>query len=802
MMGRSARWRSAIAGIAVLLLAFPAVPAVAADPVPDITGMFLDGWYPTAYPPVRPVTVDSDTVTIETDPWRFVMNGTATGDLIAGLWTVEITTDSVAAPLAVGPAPLGRINGGGSSCSLVDAGGEILELERAPDGTFTRFAASITTLCRSNPMPLPVRAEVRYHSTLAFSGLSILPTPPISWPTPHPTLDFGTVAVGDQANDAITVANTGHEPLDVQVAAPVQPGFTIDASSCADPVPVAGSCTVDVRFEPTDVGDVTASLTIETPDIGTLQRTITVAGRGTGTGTIALTPIGAPPEDWLAPDGGYLFEIDVQPQAARGFVTLETTCGDDRFGAINAGIPRPLGYVIVLPPGPCSATATFDGQDGWGDAISGPVDFEVPHFSLTWAEASTSDGLSAGGWSRAGLPVTLAATVQGTNGDEPSGGTLTITDDLTDQVLATQPVTSDDTTLSVSLGVLPSGEHPYRAEFTGDGTVLASAVRYIVLVDGDRPVGTVVIDDPEGATADPNVTLDLTATDASTAVTSMRLSESPIVSGGVLVDATTMDAADSLPWELTGPDGTKPIYAQWRDAVGNWSVPVSASVVLDRVTPTAGTPTLRPATGRPSFTGTRAPMSLRWSGADGMSGIAGFDIELSTDGAAYVRLATATPATAMTRPLSPGHSYRLRVRAIDRAGNIGAWTAGSTQRLDGIQQSSTAVRYAGSWRSTSSTAYWGGSSRWASSAGATAAVSFSGRAFAWVTSVGPDRGAARIVIDGRTVATVDLRATTKRHRVVVWSQTWASAGRHTVTIRVVGTRNRPRVDVDGFLVVR
>lgn len=90
----------------------------------------------------------------------------------------------------------------------------------------------------------------------------------------------------------------------------------------------------------------------------------------------------------------------------------------------------------------------------------------------------------------------------------------------------------------------------------------------------------------------------------------------------------------------------------------------------------------------------------------------------------------------------------------------------------------------------------------ASGAGASSTLTFTGRAVARVASVGPDRGAARIIVDGRTVATVDLRSSTKRHRVVVWSRTWSSAERHTLTIRVVGTSGRPRVDVDGFLVVR
>ena len=804
MRGRPGLTRPTIATLLALILAFPAAAPAAAVPVPDITGMFIDGWYPQAYPSTRPVTVDPDTMTVESDQSNVVVSGTGTDGLFSGPWNVVISTGTQAIPLVVGPAPLAQTNGGGSTCDLNDAGGDILELERAPDQTVTRFAASITTRClNTNPRPDPVRVEIRYHSTLTYPGFVISPTPPISWPTPHSTLDFGDVAVGDHGDKTITITNTGLEPLDVSVDAPANPDFAIDTSDCEDPVAVAGSCSIGVHFEPTDVGTLFASLTITTPGLDTLERPITVEGRGTGVPTITLMPVGAAPEDWLIPDGGYVFAMDVQPQAARGFVNLDTTCGDDRQGAVGPQIPRPFHYVIVLPPGPCSATATLDGTNGWGDATSGPVDFDVPHFSLTWLQSSTNEGLSSGGWNRAALPVTLTATVEGTNGDAPSGGTLTISDDLTHAVLASEPVTAADTSISVELGVLAPGEHPYRATFSGDGIVAGSTKRYVVLIDGDLPSGSVAIDEPGGATADPEITLDLSATDASTDVTSMRVAATATMAGDVLADATTVAATDQLPWTLAGPDGTKTVHVQWRDAVGNWSVPVSASVILDRMAPTAGKPTWKPATGRRAFVGSHAPIAVRWSGSDtGASGIDGYDVDQSTDGGGFVRVATRAHSTSLTRMLTPGHTYRFRVRAIDRAGNVGAWAYGTTSRLDGIQQSSARVHYGGAWRTTSATAYWGGSLRRASVAGKTASLAFTGRAFAWVASVGPDRGVARVIVDGRTVATVDLHSTSRQSRVVVWSRSWTSAGRHTVIIRVLGTRGRPRVDVDGFLVIR
>ena len=62
-------------------------------------------------------------------------------------------------------------------------------------------------------------------------------------------------------------------------------------------------------------------------------------------------------------------------------------------------------------------------------------------------------------------------------------------------------------------------------------------------------------------------------------------------------------------------------------------------------------------------------------------------------------------------------------------------------------------------------------------------------------------GSARVLVDGRSVGTVSLHATTSQPRRVVFSHAFATTGTHRVAIRVVGTAGHPRVDVDGFAVV-
>ena len=54
--------------------------------------------------------------------------------------------------------------------------------------------------------------------------------------------------------------------------------------------------------------------------------------------------------------------------------------------------------------------------------------------------------------------------------------------------------------------------------------------------------------------------------------------------------------------------------------------------------------------------------------------------------------------------------------------------------------------------------------------------------------------------NGTKVATVDLRSLKPADRRVAWVGSWSSSISRTVTIKVLGTKGRPWVDVDGFVV--
>ncbi|MGH9021475.1 MAG: hypothetical protein ACRDV0_10790, partial [Acidimicrobiales bacterium] len=211
----------------------------------------------------------------------------------------------------------------------------------------------------------------------------------------------------------------------------------------------------------------------------------------------------------------------------------------------------------------------------------------------------------------------------------------------------------------------------------------------------------------------------------------------------------------------------------------------SPRVTIDQTLPKATAPTQSLRTGVAlGGTSTAQPLLARiaWTGSDSGSGIAGYDLARSYDGAAYVTLATATTATSFDTTLNPGHSYRFRVRARDKAGNVGSWVYASTWYPSLVQQTSSTVIYAGTWASSSLTGYSGGSMKHANSAGATTSMTFAGRAVAWVTTLRPTAGAARVYIDGVLVVTLDTLSASTAYRQVVFGKAWSSYGTHTIKI--------------------
>jgi hypothetical protein len=198
--------------------------------------------------------------------------------------------------------------------------------------------------------------------------------------------------------------------------------------------------------------------------------------------------------------------------------------------------------------------------------------------------------------------------------------------------------------------------------------------------------------------------------------------------------------------------------------------------------------------------GSTVPGAVSWHGNDVGWGIDHYTVQRSVDGSAWGG-ARRLKGTSTTFSLTPGHTYRFRVRAIDKAGNKGTWDEGPKIRVHAVQETSGSLTWKGAWSVVDDPEAWGGHSRQATAAGASVVYAFTGRAIAWVAGRDAERGKAKVYLDGDLVATVDFATASADPRRIIWRRGWSSSGAHKIRIEVVGNGGAI-VDVDGFLVLR
>ena len=250
------------------------------------------------------------------------------------------------------------------------------------------------------------------------------------------------------------------------------------------------------------------------------------------------------------------------------------------------------------------------------------------------------------------------------------------------------------------------------------------------------------------------------------------------------------------------PVGTGSVWAT-HEAVaadGSWRTDVFR-LVGDAVAPgLPGTPTtslIIPTTLTPSV-----PVRVGWTAAtDAATNVARYELAQSIDSGPFVQVGSLT-AVSTVRQLLLGHVYRFEVRAIDAAGNAGAWTAAAI-RTPSLVQQTTGTVYSTGWGSSSSTAYSGGSTKYSSTAGATATfTATSARSIAIVATKAASRGSFKVYVDGVYKGTISTYSSTTKYRQLVYQYSWSAAGTHKVKIVVSGTAHHPRVDLDAFVVLR
>jgi len=265
-------------------------------------------------------------------------------------------------------------------------------------------------------------------------------------------------------------------------------------------------------------------------------------------------------------------------------------------------------------------------------------------------------------------------------------------------------------------------------------------------------------------------------------------------------------------WSMTGSGGILETTGRFRASEpGAATVTATAdgvsgaaalTVVSDTYLPKASAPVVRLRRGATVDEGV-VPVTVGWATAtDVGTGVVSYGLRRRLDGGDWedvVLPAATSRSIAQTLPVNRAVQYQ--VRATDAAGNVGAWKSSSAFQLRLVSERSSAIKYARTWKTSLSSSYLDGAVRQSRVTGATASYTFTGSQVAWIAALAPTRGSARVYVDGRHVATVSLYSRTVQTQRAVYTYSWATDGRHRITIRVSGTAGRPRVDVDGFAVV-
>ena len=128
-------------------------------------------------------------------------------------------------------------------------------------------------------------------------------------------------------------------------------------------------------------------------------------------------------------------------------------------------------------------------------------------------------------------------------------------------------------------------------------------------------------------------------------------------------------------------------------------------------------------------------------------------------------------------------------------------TSSSTSWLDPsdtrVADNAAAIVYRSTWSVAFHPSYSGDRAKYATATGASATITFSGNGIAWFGPVGPTRGTARVYIDGRAVASVDLRRSEFSPHRLLFARA-VTKGQHTFRI-VVTSSGRP-VAIDDLMI--
>ncbi len=264
--------------------------------------------------------------------------------------------------------------------------------------------------------------------------------------------------------------------------------------------------------------------------------------------------------------------------------------------------------------------------------------------------------------------------------------------------------------------------------------------------------------------------------------------------GGVWVDRTNAAPGDYVGGKVCGTTTTLSPFASapiTDTTAPVFSKPISVAIRTGVALPSAST-------------ASAVPVTLTWLAADEAlgSGLDHYTLQQSLNGGAWSAI-TPVPAlaTSVAVNMPTAGSIAYKVTACDAKANCSISATGTlTPRI--TQQTSSLVKFSGAWYLYKLSSLSGASVKYGKVKGAYASFTFTGRGIGFVSMRGTGRGYVSVYIDGKLKTKVYLYRSSSQVRYVAWQTVFPTSGKHTIKLVVAGTAGKPRVDLDGFVVIK
>ena len=246
-------------------------------------------------------------------------------------------------------------------------------------------------------------------------------------------------------------------------------------------------------------------------------------------------------------------------------------------------------------------------------------------------------------------------------------------------------------------------------------------------------------------------------------------------------------------WSLPSGDGTKKVWAKFKNALGTESDPVSDTIFLDTRKPTVKVSAPRLSTDQTKNTKFR----ISWKGSDAApaSKIAHFDVQKRVNGGSWKTFIKNTTKRAAYVSGKPGLNYEFRVRGEDRAGNVGKYSS-RKRTIRPYDNGQLIARRAGFGLTRYSTKsnYYKNTIRYSKTAGDSITYKFTGNGVYLVTTKAKNMSKIRVLINGKYIKTVNAYSKKKGYRRVVFKKFWSKKAIRKITLINVGNKSLSHLD--------